>query len=269
MTEYKTITYELKNHVAEVFMNRPAKSNAMNPDFWPEIEGLFKQIHDDREVRVVIIGGNGKNFSAGLDLMESAGTLESQKGTHETDTLYRTVIRIQQAFNAVDECRKPVIAAVHGACVGGGLDLIAACDIRLCSRDAYFSLREAKLAIIADIGSLNRLPRLIGEGPTRELAFTGKNIDSARAEKIGLVNDVYEDRDALLEAARTLAAEIAETAPLAVQGAKEVMNYCRDKTNRDGLAYAAARSCLILKGNDIMEAVSAYMQKRKPNFEGK
>jgi enoyl-CoA hydratase len=269
MEQYKTITYELKGHVAEVFLNRPEKSNAMNPDFWPEIQDAFTKIHRDREARVALIGGNGKNFSAGLDLTASGSMFAQQKDSMETDTLFHAILEIQEAFNVVEECKKPVIAAVHGACIGGGLDLIAACDVRLASADARFSLREAKLAIIADLGSLNRLRHIIGEGHARELAYTGKDIDAPRALRIGLVNDVYPDREACLAAARALAEEIAATAPLAVQGAKEVMNYCRDKNIRDGLNYAAARSVMILKGADLMEAVMAFMQKRKPKFQGK
>jgi enoyl-CoA hydratase len=267
--EYKTITYAVKDRVAEVFLNRPEKSNAMNPTFWPEIRDVFVRIHEDREARVALVAGNGKNFSAGLDLTESAELFTQQKGSQETDSLFHHILGLQEAFTAIEECRKPVIAAVHGACIGGGLDLIAACDIRLCSADARFSLREAKLAIIADLGSLNRLPRLIGEGHARELAYTAKDIDAPRALRIGLVNDLYPDRDACLAAGRALAAEIAAVAPLAVQGAKEVMNYQRDKNTRDALTYAAARSVMILKGTDLMEAVTAYMQKRKAEFQGK
>ena len=268
MSDYTVITYEVKDGVAEVFLNRPDKSNAMNPPFWPEIRSAFQAIHNDPEVRAAIIAGNGKNFSAGLDLMQSANVMSQQKGSQETDTLFHHILEVQEPFNAIDECRKPVIAAVHGACIGGGLDLIAACDIRVCAKDAYFSLREARLAIIADLGSLSRLPEIIGPGHTRELAFTAKDIDAERALRIGLVNDVYEDRDACLKAARELAEEIAQTAPLAVQGAKEVMNYCRDKNFRDGLKYAAARSVMVLKANDLMEAMMAFMQKRKPKFQG-
>jgi len=268
MSDYTVITYEVKDHVARVTLNRPQKLNAMNPAFWPEVEDVFKKIHEDREVRVVVVAGNGRCFSAGLDLTESAALMQPQKGTQETDTLFHHIMEIQEAFNAIEECRKPVIAAVHGACIGGGLDLIAACDIRLCAKDAKFSLREARLGIIADLGSLNRLPYIIGEGPTKELAYTAKDIDAERALRIGLVSDVYEDKDAVIKAATELADEIAATAPLAVQGVKEVINFCRDKNVRDGLNYAAARSVMVLKGTDIMEAMMAFMQKRKPEFKG-
>lgn len=267
--EYTVVAIEKAERVATVWLNRPEKSNAMGPDFWPQIRAAFEEIHADKEVRAVIVAGKGKNFSAGLDLVASAGAFSGTVGSAELDTLFHTIVDMQESFNVVEECRKPVICAVHGACIGGGLDLAAACDIRLCTKDARFSLREARVAMIADLGSLNRLPGIVGKGHARELAFTAKDVNAERALRMGLVNDVYDDQEALMAAARALATEIADAAPLAVQGAKEVMNYCEDKTHRDGLLYAAARSGLILKSGDLMEAVTAFMQKRKPDFKGK
>ncbi len=266
---YTVISYEKKNHVAEIFLNRPEKSNAMGPSFWPEIQNAFERIHRDADVRAVVLAANGKNFSAGLDLMTAGQGFAGMGDSPETDTLFHSIVDMQESFNAIDECRKPVIAAVHGACIGGGLDLIAACDVRLASSNAFFSLREAKISIIADLGSLNRLPDIIGPGHTRELAYTAKDIDAQRALRIGLVNDIYPDQESLLDAARNLAGEMADQAPLAVQGAKEVMNYCKDKSTRDGLLYAAARSVMILKSGDLMEAFTAFIEKRKPVFKGK
>lgn len=270
MTEdYKVITFEKKGFIAEVFLNRPEKSNAMNPAFWPEIRDAFEKLHNDPEVRAVIVGGNGKNFSAGLDLVASGELMKGTPGSGEMDSIFHHILELQESLNVIEECKKPVIAAVHGACIGGGLDLIAACDIRLAAKDARFSLREARVAMIADLGSLNRLPRIIGEGHARELAFTAKDIDAERALRIGLINDIYPDREACLSAARALAEEIASAAPLAVQGAKEVMNFSKDKNMRDGLLYAAARSCLVIKAGDLMEAVTSFMQKKKPDFKGR
>ena len=266
---YTVISLEKKGRVAEVLLNRPEKSNAMNPEFWPQIRDAFEKIHKDPEIRAAILAGNGKNFCAGLDLVASAAVFKGTEGSPEMDSMYHVVMEMQESANVIEECRKPVIAAIHGVCIGGGLDLAAACDIRLCSKDARFSLREARVGMIADLGSLNRLPAIIGQGNTRELAFTAKDIDAERAFKIGLVNDVYADRDACLAAARALASEIASAAPLAVQGAKEVLNYCKDKSVRDGLDYVAARNCLVLKSADVMESVAAFMQKRKPDFKGK
>ncbi|OGP61120.1 MAG: enoyl-CoA hydratase [Deltaproteobacteria bacterium RBG_13_61_14] len=269
LENYTVITFEKKGPVAEVFLNRPDKSNAMNPPFWPEIREVFLRIHQDPEIRVAVVAGKGKNFSSGLDLVASAQGFGGAMGSAEMDSLFHAILQMQESFNAIEECKKPVIAAIHGACIGGGLDLVAACDIRLASADARFSLREARVAMISDLGSLNRLPHIIGQGHARELAFTGKDITAERALRIGLVNDVFPDPESCLAAARELAQEIASAAPLAVQGAKEVMNYSRDKSLRDGLAYAAARSCLIIKAGDLMEAVTAFMQKRKPAFKGK
>ncbi len=269
MTEtYRVITYEKKDTVAEVFLNRPEKSNAMSPELWPELSDVFKKIDADHEVRAVVVGGVGKNFCAGLDLAASAQEFGGSMGQAEMASVFHHILGLQEALNVIEECRKPVISAIHRACIGGGLDLAAACDVRLCTEDARFSLREARVAMIADLGSLNRLPHIIGQGHTRELAFTGKDIDAQRALRINLVNDVYPDREQCLQAARELARQMAAAAPLAVQGAKEVMNYSRDKSIRDGLHYAAARSCLILKSSDIMEAFTAFMKKRDPQFKG-
>jgi len=266
---YTVISLEKKDRVAEVFLNRPEKSNAMNPPFWPEIRDAFEKVNADPEIRAAIIAGNGKHFSAGLDLVASASIFKGSEGSAELDSLYQMVMEIQESFNAIEECRKPVIAAIHGVCIGGGLDLAAACDIRLASKDARFSLREVRVGMIADVGSLNRIPRIIGEGHARELAFTGKDLDAERALRIGLVNEIYPDRDSCLAAARAMAGEIAEAAPLAVQGAKQVMNYCRDKSIRDGLDYVAARNSLLLKSADVFEAAAAFIQKRKPEFKGR
>ena len=264
---YTVIAFEKKGRVAEVFLNRPEKSNAMNPEFWPQIRDAFEKIGQDPEIRVAILAGNGKHFSAGLDLVASASIFKGGEGFAEMDSMFHVVLEMQESATVIEECKKPVIAAVHGACIGGGLDLIAACDIRLASRDARFSLREARIGMIADLGSLNRLPAIIGQGHTRELAFTGKDIDAERALRIGLINDIYPDRESCLAAARALAEEIAAAAPLAVQGAKETLNYCRNKSVRDGLEYVAARNCLALKSADVAESVMAFMQKRKPEFK--
>ena len=162
-----------------------------------------------------------------------------------------------------------MIAAVSGWCIGGGLDLIAACDIRLCSKEARFSLREVKVAIVADLGSLQRLPRVIGEGHTRELALTGKDIPAERALRINLVNEVYETPAALLDAARAMAREIADNPPLVVQGIKRVMNYCSDKSVKDGLEYVAVWNSAFLQSHDLGEAMAAFRERRPPRFEGR
>ena len=222
MTDWKAFTVETKDHVAQVTLIGPGKGNSMGPDFWAELPQIFNALDADPEVRAVVLAASGKHFSFGLDLAAMAplfGPLMADKALAAPRTnFHNEVKRLQASVTAVADCRKPVIAAIQGWCIGGGVDLIAAVDVRYASADAKFSIREAKVAIVADIGSLHRLPPIIGEGHLRELAFTGKDIDAARAEKIGLVNDVFADADATLAAAHATAAEIAANPPLVVQG---------------------------------------------------
>jgi enoyl-CoA hydratase len=179
------------------------------------------------------------------------------------------VLRLQEAITAVADCPKPVIAAVHGYCIGGGVDLIAACDIRLASADAVFSVREAKMAIVADLGSLQRLPAIISAGHLNELALTAKDISAERAKEIGLVNDVAADADGVGKAARALASEIAANSPLAVQGTKAVLRANEGRTVAQGLDYVATWNAAQLASHDLTEAVSAFMEKRQPKFTGR
>jgi len=186
----------------------------------------------------------------------------------ERTRLHDLILELQQSFNAIANCRKPVIAAVHGWCIGGGVEMIAACDVRVCSADAKFSLREARIAIVADLGGLQRLPYIVGEGHARELAMTARDIDSARAERIGLVNDVFADREATLAGAMELARMMADNPPIVIQGVKRVMNHCQGKTVAEGLSYVATWNAAFVQSKDLGEAISAFVEKRKPAFKG-
>jgi enoyl-CoA hydratase len=272
MTDWKAFTVERADNVATVTLTGPGKGNAMGPDFWRELPQIFAEFDTDADVRAVVVTGAGKHFSYGLDLPAMAstfGTLLADRAlaAPRTDFL-NEVRRMQASVTAVADCRKPVIAAVSGWCIGGGLDLIAAADIRLASAEAKFSVREVKVAIVADIGSLQRLAPIIGEGNVRELALTGKDIDAARAEKIGLVNDVYADQETLLAEARKLAAEIAANPPLVVQGTKEVLSANTERQVAEGLRYVAAWNAAFLPSKDLAEAVQAFMERRAPEFKG-
>ncbi|MFT3715122.1 MAG: crotonase/enoyl-CoA hydratase family protein [Gordonia sp. (in: high G+C Gram-positive bacteria)] len=271
-TEYKAFELSIRDHVAEVTMIGPGRGNAMGPDCWAELSVLFGGLDTDPDVRAVVLTGSGKNFTYGLDLPAMAGDFgpvlapEAKAGPR---TAFHEMIKSMQAgVNAVADCRKPVVAAVSGWCIGGGVDLITAADIRLASEDATFSVREVKVAIVADMGSLARLPLIIGGGHTRELALTGKDIDAARAEKIGLVSDVYPDKDTAVEAARAMAAEIAANPPLVVQGVKDVLDHSRSARVHDSLRYVAAWNAAFLPSNDLTEAMSAVFEKRPPEFTG-
>ena len=197
---YESVTVETKDHVAQVTLIGPGKGNAMGPAFWSEMPEVFATLDADRDVRAIVITGSGKNFSYGLDLPAMGGSFaplmaDGALARPRTD-FHAELRRMQDAISAIADCRTPTIASVHGWCIGGGVDLISAVDIRYASADAKFSVREVRLAIVADVGSLARLPLILNDGHLRELALTGKDIDAARAEKIGLVNDVYDDAEA-------------------------------------------------------------------------
>ena len=273
MSELKALRVARTDSIAEVTLIGPGKGNAMGPDFWRELPQVFADLDADHQVRAVVLTGSGGNFSYGLDLpgilpawskVLTPGSLAAPRTEFHSE-----IRRLQAAITSVAECRKPVIAAVSGWCIGGGVDLIAAADIRLASADARFSVREVKVAIVADLGSLQRLAGIIGEGHLRELALTGKDIDAARAERIGLVNDVYPDPDAVLAAAREMAAEIAANPPLAVSGTKQILNEAREHAVAAGLRHVAAWNAAFLPSEDLNEAVQAFMEKRPPRFTGR
>ena len=271
-TAYNFYKVEKKGSVAWVFLNRPEKKNAMGPDAWKEIIPIFADIDADDAIRVAVIAGEGKDFSAGIDLMGMAPMIPTMKNWDMSARgkvrLFKDIFPLQDAMSCVEKCSKPVICCFHGYSIGAALDLGSACDIRLASEDARISLREAAVSFIADVGVLQRLPLIVGQGVTRELAFTAKFSDARRAKEVNLVNEVYPDKDALLKGAEEMALEISNCAPLAVQGAKEVLNFCRGKSIADGLEYVAARSAMILPSEDIAETMAAFMEKRSPVYKG-
>ena len=267
---------ELDGHVATLWLDRPEKRNAMGPAFWDDLPVAMAAISGDPAVRAVVIAARGPHFSVGLDLVSMAGiggppaTSDGTKPSVAARARHARseITRLQASITSVADCPVPVIAAVHGYCIGGGVDLIAACDIRLASADALFSVREAKIAIVADVGSLQRLPGIIGRGHVAELAYTGKDITAARAEAIGLVNSADGDADAVLAAARAMAAEIAANSPLAVQGTKAVLVAGEDRSVAEGLDFVATWNAAFLASDDLTEAMTAFMEKRPATFTG-
>ena len=269
---YESVIIDTKEHVAQVTLIGPGKGNAMGPAFWSELPEVFADLDADRDIRAIVLTGSGRNFSYGLDLPAMGGTLapvlaEGAMARPRSD-FHAEVLRMQGAINAVADCRTPTIAAIHGWCIGGGVDLISAVDIRYASADAKFSIREVRLAIVADMGSLARLPLILSDGHLRELALTGKDIDAARAEKIGLVNDVFADADATLQAAHSAAAEIAANPPLTVRGVKDVLDQQRISAVSASLRYVAAWNAAFLPSKDLSEGISATFAKRPPEFAG-
>jgi len=271
---YQSLRIEKADGIAEVVLIGPGKGNAVGPDFWREMPDVLRELDADESVRVLLLRGDGAHFSYGLDLpamLETLGPLLTGENNlaSERTKLLQLIQRMQGATEGLARCRKPVLAAVQGWCIGAGIDLIAACDFRYCSREAKFSLREARVGIIADLGALQRLPRIIGEGHTRELAYTAGDFDAERALRMGLVNEVFESPEALLAAARATARKIADNPPLVVQGAKQVMEYCADKSVEDGLRYVAVWNAAFLQSNDLTEAFAAFMERRPPRFQGR
>ena len=255
-------------HVAWLVLNRPKQRNTMTMEFFQEMRRIFEEFDADLDVRVVVIRAQGKSFTAGLDLVAAQALLGDGTAGYR-DWLRRKIVELQESITAIEKCRKPVIAAIHGHCIGGGVDLTSACDIRLATKDAIFSIRETRIGIIADIGTLQRVPHIIGQGWFRELALTGRDWTAEEALKMGYITRLCEDSPALFEEARTLAEEIANLAPLAVQGIKEVANYSRDHGIQQGLEYVAQRNAAVVPNEDMIEAVSAFLEKRTPRFNGR
>jgi enoyl-CoA hydratase len=274
MPSSEVLSIEREGHVATLWLDNAERRNAMGPEFWNDLPVMMRELADDDEVRAVIVAARGPHFSVGLDLKTMGGSVAGSGGSRGGSQVARArqtrrqVHRLQASINSVADCPKPVIAAVHGYCIGGGVDLIAACDIRLASADAVFSVRETKIAIVADLGSLQRLPRIISMGHVAELAYTGKDVTADRARQIGLVNDVLADRESTLKAAAEMAAEIAANSPLAVQGTKAVLAAGEGRSVAEGLEYVAAWNAAFLPSEDLLEAMSAFVEKRPPSFSG-
>ncbi len=280
MADDSVVTIERQGHVATLWLDRPEARNAMGPAFWEQLPSAMNELSADDQVRAVVVAARGPHFSVGLDLkavgemIPTPGRADGGDGSGPSmaaraNAARAGILRMQRSVTSVADCPKPVIAAVHGYCLGGGVDVISACDIRLASADAVFSVRETRIAIVADLGSLQRLPGIIGRGHVAELAYTGKDIDAERARAIGLVNDVLPDAASVQAAARAMAAEIAANSPLAVQGTKAVLRAGEGKTVAEGLDYVATWNAGFLQSEDLTEAFSAFVAKRQPEFRGR
>lgn len=269
MTEYSAFRVERRGAVAHVVIDRPEKRNAMNAAFWVEIEQIFTALDSADDVRAVVLSGAGEHFSAGIDLAmlaQVAAELGPDAGRNAR-LLRRKILTLQRALTAVERCSKPVLAAIQGYCIGGAVDLIATCDMRYCSEDARFSIKEVDMGMAADVGTLQRLPRIIGDGMLRELAYTGREVRADEAARVGLVNRVFPTVQALEEGVLALAQQIAEKSPLAVTGTKRMLSYMRDHSVEDGLEYVATWNAAMLQGSDLRVALAASLSKQAARFE--
>lgn len=254
--------------VAHLSMARPDKANAMNEDFWTDLPRILAALEADPGVRALVISGEGRHFTAGMDLGAFEGILalaadEPGRGAYALRSL---IMRLQAALSALEAARFPVIAGIHGACVGGGIDMITAADIRLATRDAVFAVEEINIGMAADVGTLQRLPRLIPPGIARELCLTGRRFSAAEAQGWGLLNGLHDGREAVIAAALEMAAGIAAKSPLAVAGVKRAMVYAADRPVADGLEQIATWNAGTLRPADLTEAIAARAAKRKAVF---
>lgn len=257
---YKTLTVAVDGHVARITLDRPDKLNAMNADFWNELPAAVRALDASGDIRAIVIDANGKHFTAGLDL----GMFGAPPDPADVNARVQKAARfrhntalMQQTFSALEDCRVPVIAALHGGCIGGGVDLISACDLRYASRDAYLTVYEINVGLTADVGTFPRLCKLLPEGIVRELAYTGRRMGAEEGERRGLFNEVLDSKEAALERALEMAKEIAGKSPLAVHGCKRMITYARDHNTADSLDYVVTWNAGMLHSEEVMAAVTA------------
>jgi enoyl-CoA hydratase len=269
MSAYTAVKLTYRKKVAELTLNRPDKANALNETMWYEIEAAIRSLDTNPEVRAIVLRAEGSRFCAGIDFEFISNIMQKishQSDGHKQEKMLRIIRTLQHSFTALENCRKPIIAAIHGQCLGGGIDLITACDIRHASTDATFSVKEVDLGIVADVGTLQRLPRIVGEGVAREWCLTACTIQAEEAQRRGLVNQLASDQQSLWQLAHEQAALLAEKSPLAIRGTKHILNYSRDHSVQQGLDYVAAWNAGMLLSSDLKIALEAITQQRKPEF---
>ncbi|MEJ2531811.1 MAG: crotonase/enoyl-CoA hydratase family protein [Halioglobus sp.] len=265
---FESLALQVEDHVATVALNRPDKANSMNAAMWDELQRCFEWLDDEPGVRAVVLTGNGKHFCAGLDLsmfggLHGASTEPARRAEH----LRRTILKMQDNLSSLEKCRKPVLAAIHNTCIGGGVDLVCCADMRYATEDAYFSVREIDIGMAADVGSLQRLPKLMPDGIVRELAYTGRAMDAEEAREVGFVNRVFEDRATMLREVSKIAHTIAKKSPLAIRGSKEMLLHARDHSVQEGLNYVATWNSGMLSETDLRAGIEAQAQKKTAVYE--
>ena len=251
------------------YLNRPKKANALNKELWFEIEKLANWVDQSPNIRVLILAGNGNHFTSGIDfslIQEMSSHFHKKPQGIRQEWLYHEIRKLQNAFSALENCAKPVLAAIHGSCIGGGVDLISACDMRYATVDSRFCIKEIDLAIVADIGTIQRLPTIIGEGMARELTMTARQFSGQEAREIKLVNRIYASKEEMMQDVKNIAECIADKSPLSIRNTKRTFVYGRDHSTQEGLEQVARLNAGILFSADSIEAMTSMMQKKKPSF---
>jgi enoyl-CoA hydratase len=263
------VTFHTEDHVGFITLNRPEKRNALNIEVWDSLDDAIDLAEKDETARAIIVQGRGKSFCAGLDIAPAKPlSMNAPPSAGQKTRFFREVVRAMEVHNRLERLPQPTIAVIQGHCLGAGLELALCCDFRYTVKDTVFSLPEARYAVIADVGGLQRLPRIVGRNYAREIIFRGHEFDADWALKVQLVNSVFQDEETMVDKALELAREIASNPPLSVQGAKEVLLFDEEAGLKQSLAYNAARSSMILPSEDMKEVRAARMEKRKGEFKG-
>ena len=267
--QFETLAVELISHIAHVELNRPDKANAMNNPMWDDLRTCFEWADQAPEVRVVVLSGAGKNFCAGMDLSVFAGIADgfTNDSGRNSETLRLTIKKLQADLSAIEKCRKPVLIAMHGAAMGGAIDMMTCGDMRYSTVDTRFSIKEIDIGMTADVGTLQRLPKLIGEGLVRELAYTGREFNGVDAEKWGLVNRTFADKESMMTEVMLVATDITKKSPLAIRGTKEMITYARDHSVEDSLNYMATWNAAMLMSPDLHRALEAQMTGKEAEYD--
>ena len=264
---YTCFDVKLDGGVATVTLSRGEKLNTMIPAFWNELPALVRDLDASGEARVVVLASTGRHFSAGMDLSVFGATRPEGETGRLRSNLRANVLHLQETFSVFEKARMPVLAAVQGGCIGGAVDMVTACDMRYATEDAFFCVQEINIGMTADVGTLQRLPRLIPEGVCRELAYTGRRMPAAEAKAVGLVNEVYDDHESLLDGVHEVARTIASRSPLAVYGSKQMITYARDHSTADSLDHMATWQAGMFQPADMAEAFAAQAEGREGDFD--
>ena len=269
---YTCFEVETTNHLAHVRMIRPERANSMIPEFWQELPEIIDQLSAGGDARVIVLSAEGRHFCSGMDLSVFAGNNnvsnqeQAKHGSRQRAGFRSTALQLQRTFSCMEESRLPILSAIQGACIGGGIDMVSATDLRYATNDAYFCIQEINIGMTADVGTLQRMPRFVPEGVVRELAYTGRNMSAAEAKERGFVNEIYGDQDEMLEAVFEIAGEIASKSPMAIWGTKRTLNYGRDHSVADGLEYIATWNAAMFDTDDMAEAFRASTENRDAEF---
>lgn len=269
---YECFDVSIKEEIAHIVLNRPEKRNNMNGAFWDELPAIIRDIDENARARVIVISSTGPHFCGGLDVSMFASGVVTDESTdvarrrQKGANFLNTVSIMQDSFSALEVCRLPVLAAIQGGCIGGGVDLVTACDMRYATRDAFVTIYETKIGMTADVGTFPRIVKLIPEGLVREMAYTGRRVSAEEARDMGLVNRVYDTHEDMLAGVMEIAREIAANAPLAVHGCKRAITYARDHSTQEGLEWIGMWNASMLQNDEIMEAMTARHESRPAEF---